>query len=233
MLYGEPLDMLAMGKAPAPLSMDQEWDSGYGSHRKQSVGSQPPSFGVIRNDRTPLNTPYTPQLIKLQLTHHAEAERSDLAFEPAKQFFKGKIALVIHPVRKLRKAIELALTRILPKAMTQSTFYAKYRDLLLWYCTTVLCIPFALLLSPMVIAFCICTSPIWVAGLVVLFIRNLAMLWSNPHAPLHESYATVPSPSGHILHHPHGTRPHHHQLHQPSLSSAYRRSSQMNGHPYG
>lgn len=65
----------------------------------------------------------------------------------------------------------------------------------MWYFTTVLSIPFALLLSPMLIAFCIFTSPIWMAGVVVLVVRALVPAWNHP--PLTDGhYVRKSSPHG-------------------------------------
>lgn len=66
--------------------------------------------GVLRNDRTPLNTPYTPQLVKLHLKRHDEYEQQqqadDESYEPAaKQFLtsvKSKLSIFVQPVQKIR-----------------------------------------------------------------------------------------------------------------------------------
>lgn len=62
--------------------------------------------GVLRNDRTPLNTPYTPQLMKLHLKRHEEYdERDEYDERPGKQLVstvKSKIVLVVQPVHKIR-----------------------------------------------------------------------------------------------------------------------------------
>lgn len=65
---------------------------------------------VLRNDRTPLNTPYTPQLVKLHLKRHDEYEQqqheSEQARTPvARQFvssLKSKLFVLAHPVQRIR-----------------------------------------------------------------------------------------------------------------------------------
>lgn len=65
---------------------------------------------MLRNDRTPLNTPYTPQLVKLHLERHDEYEQQHLGdeqYEPhgAKQLvasLKTKLAALAQPVRTIR-----------------------------------------------------------------------------------------------------------------------------------
>lgn len=64
--------------------------------------------GVLRNDRTPLNTPYTPQLVKLHLERHDEyheQQQAEQEYQPAKQLvssIKSKLVVLIHPVEKIR-----------------------------------------------------------------------------------------------------------------------------------
>uniref|UniRef100_K3WBE2 Uncharacterized protein n=1 Tax=Globisporangium ultimum (strain ATCC 200006 / CBS 805.95 / DAOM BR144) TaxID=431595 RepID=K3WBE2_GLOUD len=149
-------------KSLTPMTMDHDWD-GY-AHRKHAYGPQP-TLGVLWNDRTPLNTPYTPQLVKLHLERHEEyreQQQEEHEYKPAKQLVSSIKSKVLN------------------------------RKWILWYFTTVLSIPFALLLSPMLIAFSICTSPIWMAGLVVLVVRALMPAWNHP--PLTEPYVRKASP---------------------------------------
>ncbi|KAF1322403.1 hypothetical protein FI667_g11368, partial [Globisporangium splendens] len=95
--YGDPAESMggsasgttnAYGaeKSLTPMTMDHDWD-GY-AHRKHAYGLQP-TLGVLRNDRTPLNTPYTPQLVKLQLERHEEyreqQQQEEQEYKPAKQ----------------------------------------------------------------------------------------------------------------------------------------------------
>jgi hypothetical protein len=117
-----------------PLSMEAEWDP-YVQRKQHGVGLQPIvvrgtfersgpreinvltcrwafvvggfwTQGVLRNDRTPLNTPYTPQLMKLHLKRHEEYDEQDEYVErPGKQLVttvKSKIVLVMRPVHKIR-----------------------------------------------------------------------------------------------------------------------------------
>lgn len=195
--FQEPSEVLASRRVITSAA-DSDSD-GYTSSRKLSIGSQA-SMGPIRNDRTPLNTPYTPQLVKLHLTHQNSNTDTDQMqpFAPLQQlllYARSKIALLIHPVRKLRKTVERLSIKLLPSTVLRSPFFRKYHDWILWYFTTVLCVPFALLLSPMMIAFCICTSPIWLAAIVVLFVRNLALLWNHHHVLRYGNYAHVESPT--------------------------------------
>lgn len=60
-----------------------------------------------------------------------------------------------------------------------------------------------MLLSPMLIALCICTSPIWTAALVVAIVRAVVAAWHHP--PLAPSYARKASP-----HNSHHLRQRHH-----------------------
>ncbi|KAI9908457.1 hypothetical protein PsorP6_004028 [Peronosclerospora sorghi] len=87
-----------------PLSIDVEWDP-YVRRKQHGVGLQP-VVGVMRTDRTPLNTPYTPQLMKLHLKRHeAYNEREEYLERPGKQLVtmvKSNIELMIQPVYKIR-----------------------------------------------------------------------------------------------------------------------------------
>ena len=60
----------------------------------------------MRNDWTPLNTPYTPQLMKLHLKRHeAYDERDEYVERPGKQLVttvRSKLVLVLQPVYKIR-----------------------------------------------------------------------------------------------------------------------------------
>ncbi|KUF95874.1 Tubby protein [Phytophthora nicotianae] len=100
--YGGPVDGNSL-ESVTPLSMEPEWDPYL--HRKYGVGLQP-IVGVLRNDRTPLNTPYTPQLMKLHLKRHeAYDERDEYEERPGKQLVttvKSKIVFVMQPVHKIR-----------------------------------------------------------------------------------------------------------------------------------
>ncbi|KAF1795352.1 hypothetical protein GQ600_14249 [Phytophthora cactorum] len=176
-----------------PLSMEPEWDPYV--HRKQyGVGLQPFVVsaqylvsGVMRNDRTPLNTPYTPQLVKLHLKRHeAYDERDEYDERPGKQLVtmvKSKIVLVMQPVHKIRAAVERVVAVVVPRFIQETTLFAKLSNVLsnaflrnvqlspwvVWHFTAVVCVPFVMLLSPMLIALSICTSPIWISGIAVLF----------------------------------------------------------------
>ena len=50
---------------------------------------------------------------------------------------------------------------------------AQMRMWIVWHFTAIVCMPFIMLLSPMLIALGICTSPIWISGIAVLFVRLL------------------------------------------------------------
>lgn len=62
--------------------------------------------GVLRNDRTPLNTPYTPQLMELHLNRHEVYDECDEYVErPGKELVtmvKSKIVLAMQPVYKIQ-----------------------------------------------------------------------------------------------------------------------------------
>ncbi|GLE10481.1 hypothetical protein PINS_up022626 [Pythium insidiosum] len=174
---------------------EQDWDT-Y-TMRKHSVGSQP-VLGVLRNDRTPLNTPYTPQLVKLQLRRHEEHEEHNApATTPASAVVATIRASVLHllqPFRHVRSGVDHVVSRVLPSRVERSALFRRHRSWVVSYLTTVLCIPFVMLLSPMVIAFCICTSPIWIAGVVVLAIRSFMPFWR--HTPMPEEFTH--SPNSHL-----------------------------------
>ncbi|CAH0491234.1 unnamed protein product [Peronospora farinosa] len=158
-----------------PLNMEMEWDP-YVRRKQHGVGLQP-LVGVLRNDRTPLNTPYTPQLMKLHLKRHeAYDERDEYVERPGKQLvttFKSKIMLVMQPVYKIRAAVNRVVTVVVPSFIQDTSLFAKMRMWIVWHFTAVVCVPFVMLLSPMLIALSICTSPIWISGIAVLFVRLL------------------------------------------------------------
>ncbi|RLN87656.1 hypothetical protein BBJ28_00001130 [Nothophytophthora sp. Chile5] len=158
---------------------------------------------VLRNDRTPLNTPYTPQLVKLHLKRHdAYEQQAEYADRPGKQLVstvKSKIVLVMQPVHKIRCT----------------------RPWLVWYLTAVLCVPFVMLVSPMLIAFSICTSPIWIAGITVLVVRLLVPMRSRP--PLADEYSR--SHDRDASDHEEETSPHH-------PNSVYRRAHLTSNHDH-
>lgn len=82
----------------------------------------------------------------------------------------------------------------------------QYRKWVVWYLTAVVSVPLAMLLSPMVIALCICTSPIWLAGVAVVVVRAVVPVWSHPPlAPA--TYVRTASP--HTLRHHNGHHRHH------------------------
>ncbi|KAF4318704.1 hypothetical protein BBO99_00006329 [Phytophthora kernoviae] len=98
--YSEAINVGRSLETVTPLGMDAEWDPYI--HRKQGVGLQP-IVGVLRNDRTPLNTPYTPQLMKLHLKRHEQLDEYEE--RPGKQLvtsIKSKILLAMQPVHKIR-----------------------------------------------------------------------------------------------------------------------------------
>lgn len=75
---------------------------------------------MLRNDRTPLNTPYTPQLVKLHLKRHDEYEYED-GNEPAQGLLgralcsiRSKIDVLARPVRKIRCVVRLDLRLMRP-----------------------------------------------------------------------------------------------------------------------
>ncbi|KAG7394220.1 hypothetical protein PHYBOEH_005475 [Phytophthora boehmeriae] len=183
--YSEAMNFGRNVETVTPLGMDAEWDPYV--HRKQGVGLQP-FAGVMRNDRTPLNTPYTPQLMKLHLKRHEEYEQLDEYEErPGKQLvssIKSKILFVMQPVHKIRGAVNRVVTLLVPPFIQELTLFAKIRPWIVWHFTAVVCVPFVMLVSPMLIAFSICTSPVWLAGIVVLFVRLLI----RSHPPLADDY---------------------------------------------
>ncbi|KAJ8546802.1 hypothetical protein ON010_g11434 [Phytophthora cinnamomi] len=85
--------------------------------------------GVLRNDRTPLNTPYTPQLMKLHLKRHEEYdERDEYDERPGKQLVttvKSKIVLVMQPVHKIRSAVEHVVSIVVPACIQGTALFAK------------------------------------------------------------------------------------------------------------
>ncbi|KUF79774.1 hypothetical protein AM587_10008404 [Phytophthora nicotianae] len=163
--YGGPVDGNSL-ESVTPLSMEPEWDPYL--HRKYGVGLQP-IVGVLRNDRTPLNTPYTPQLMKLHLKRHeAYDERDEYEERPGKQLVttvKSKIVFVMQPVHKIR----------------------------------------------------ICTSPIWISGIAVLFVR----LFMRSQPSIEDEFS--PDPDEGDEDEEEETSPHH-------PNSMYRRAHLTNNH---
>lgn len=143
------------------------------SMRKHPSGTQS-AYGVLRNDRTPLNTPYTPAVVKLQLRRQEENESLAEEHSRSRALMSTIAATACHlvqPLRYIQSFMNRALASVLPDFIMRTNTFDKHRHWIAWYLTTMLSIPLALLLSPMVIAFCICTSPIWVVGAFVLFVR--------------------------------------------------------------
>lgn len=72
---------------------------------------------MLRNDRTPLNTPYTPQLVKLHLERHDEYEQQQLGdahYEPRAPTqlataLRAKLAVLALPVQRIRCVAAAAL----------------------------------------------------------------------------------------------------------------------------
>jgi hypothetical protein len=70
--------------------------------------------GVLRNDRTPLNTPYTPQLVKLHMKRHdeyenqADADRAEGLLTRVAASVRAKMAVLARPVRKIRCVVDTA-----------------------------------------------------------------------------------------------------------------------------
>lgn len=68
--------------------------------------------GVLRNDRTPLNTPYTPQLVKLHMKrhdeyeYHAEADRAESLLTRVAASVRAKMAVLARPVRRIRCVLD-------------------------------------------------------------------------------------------------------------------------------
>ncbi|KAE9142753.1 hypothetical protein PF002_g14465 [Phytophthora fragariae] len=177
-------------EAVTSLSMEAEWDP-YVQRKQHGVGLQP-IVGVLRNDRTPLNTPYTPQLMKLHLKRHEEYdERDEYDERPGKQLVttvKSKIVLVMQPVHKIRAAVDHVVSIVVPGCIQETTLFTKLRPWVVWHYTAVVCVPFVMLLSPMLIALSICTSPIWISGIAVLFVRLLM----RSHPPLEDEFSPDP-----------------------------------------
>ena len=223
-----------------------------------------------RNDRTPLNTPYTPQLMKLHLKRHeAYDERDECSDRPGKQLVttvKSKLKLVLQPVFTIQcvpvlremlcvcvlraertrggngyifcmcvmlssALVHRAVNIVVPRFILQTALIAKVcfslalssrvfcafaddrehnacvdvqmRPWVVWYFTAVVCVPFVMMLSPLLIAVSVCTSPIWLAGIAVL----LARLLIRKHRPVedrsgHESEEEEREPGGTSPHHP-------------------------------
>lgn len=215
-VYGGPVDNSDVRKMESvtPLGMEIEWDP-YVQRKQLGVGLQP-IVGVLRNDRTPLNTPYTPQLMKLHLKRHEEYdERCEYTERPGKQLVttvKSKIVLVMQPVHKIRSAVERVVALVVPRFVQETTVFSKLRPWIVWHFTAVVCVPFVMLLSPMLIALSICTSPIWISGIAVLFVRLLM----RSHPPIEDEFSPDPEEEEEASpHHP---------------NSMYRRAHLTNGH---
>ncbi|TYZ60690.1 hypothetical protein PybrP1_005839 [[Pythium] brassicae (nom. inval.)] len=219
--------MYGAEKSLTPVAMDGgDWETvGSGGRGRGSAylkhhggySAQPTSaLGVLRNDRTPLNTPYTPQLVKLHLERHDEYEQQQLGdehYEPhaAKQLIaslKTKLSALTKPMLKIRSVVDASVELVVPRAVLQSWLFANHRKWIVWYLTAVVSIPLAMLLSPLVIALCICTSPIWLAGVAVVVVRAVVPAGNRPPTP----YARKASP--HSRHHgrPRHCNGHHHHL---------------------
>ncbi|KAL4169788.1 hypothetical protein KRP22_010700 [Phytophthora ramorum] len=215
-VYGGPVDSDGVRslESVTPLSMEVEWDP-YVQRKQHGVGLQP-IVGVLRNDWTPLNTPYTPQLMKLHLQRHEEYDEQDEYVErPGKQLVttvKSKIVRVMQPVHKIRAVVERVVTMVVPRYIQGTMLFAKIRPWIIWHCTAVVCVPFVMLLSPMVIAFTICTSPIWISGIAVLFVR----LMIRSHSSIEDEFSPDPEEEEDVSpHHP---------------NSMYRRAHLTNNH---
>lgn len=196
-----------------PLSMEAEWVPYV--HRKQhGVGLQP--IVKVRNDWTPLNTPYTPQLMKLHLKRHeAYDERDEYDERPGKQLVtmvKSKIMLVLQPVHTIRVIVERVVAIIVPRSIQETTLFSKMRPWIVWHFTAVVCVPFVMLLSPMLIALGICTSPIWLFGIAVIVMRLLM----RRHSPIVDKLSSDPEKEEE-------TSPHH-------PNSVYRRAHLTDNH---
>ncbi|KAG3090279.1 hypothetical protein PI124_g17594 [Phytophthora idaei] len=216
--YGGPVDVSSL-ESVTSLSMEPEWDPYV--HRKQyGVGLQP-FVGVKRNDRTPLNTPYTPQLVKLHLKRHeAYDERDEYDERPGKQLVttvKSKIVLVMQPVHKIRATVERVVAVVVPRFIQETTLFAKLSPWVVWHFTAVVCVPFVMLLSPMLIALSICTSPIWISGIAVLFVR----LFMRSQPSIEDEFS--PDPEEGEEEEEEETSPHH-------PNSMYRRAHLTNNH---
>ncbi|CAI5712684.1 unnamed protein product [Hyaloperonospora brassicae] len=188
-----------------PRMVDMEWDS-YVHCKPRGVGLQP-MVRVRRNDRTPLNTPYTPQLMKLHLKRHeAYDERDGCSDRPGKQLVttvKSKLKLVLQPVYTIHALVHRVVNIVVPRFILQTALIAKMRPWIVWYFTAVICVPFVMMLCPLLIAVSVCTSPIWLAGIAVL----LARLLIRKHRPVedrsgHESEEEEREQGGASPHHP-------------------------------
>ncbi|CEG43552.1 uncharacterized protein PHALS_13744 [Plasmopara halstedii] len=173
-------------ESATPLSLEAEWTPSV--HCKQyGVGLQP--IVKVRNDWTPLNTPYTPQLMKLHLKRHeGYDERDEYDERPGMQLVtmvKSKIVLVMQPVHKIRCTVDHVVGMVVPRIIQEAVLFSKMRPWIAWHLTAMVCVPFVMLLCPMLIALSICTSPIWILGVVVLFIRLL----TRSHFPTEEKFS--------------------------------------------
>uniref|UniRef100_M4B6V6 Uncharacterized protein n=1 Tax=Hyaloperonospora arabidopsidis (strain Emoy2) TaxID=559515 RepID=M4B6V6_HYAAE len=189
----------------APLNMDIEWDP-YVQRKQHGVGLQP-MVRVMRNDWTPLNTPYTPQLMKLHLKRHeAYDERDEYVERPGKQLVttvRSKLVLVLQPVYKIRAVVNRVVSIAVPRFIQESTFFAKVRPWIVWYFTAVICVPFVMLISPLLIALSICMSPIWSAGIALLLVRLIIRNYSSLGTGFsHESEEDETEEEETSLHHP-------------------------------
>ncbi|ETO77694.1 hypothetical protein, variant 1 [Phytophthora nicotianae P10297] len=199
----------------------QQFGERHAAEHGARVGPIPPPQGVLRNDRTPLNTPYTPQLMKLHLKRHeAYDERDEYEERPGKQLVttvKSKIVFVMQPVHKIRSAVERIVAVVVPRFIQETTLFAKSRPLIVWHFTAVVCVPFVMLLSPMLIALSICTSPIWISGIAVLFVR----LFMRSQPSIEDEFS--PDPDEGDEDEEEETSPHH-------PNSMYRRAHLTNNH---
>ncbi|KAF1787307.1 hypothetical protein GQ600_2585 [Phytophthora cactorum] len=130
--YGGPVDVSSL-ESVTPLSMEPEWDPYV--HRKQyGVGLQP-FVGVMRNDRTPLNTPYTPQLVKLHLKRHeAYDERDEYDERPGKQLVTRSN---LQGAMVSRAAVERVVAVVVPRFIQETTLFAKLSPWVVWHFTAV------------------------------------------------------------------------------------------------
>ncbi|KAF4028838.1 hypothetical protein GN244_ATG19469 [Phytophthora infestans] len=169
--YGGPVDGNSL-ESVTPLSLEPEWDPYV--HRKYGVGLQP--IVVCVGDTCIVKEGQcTHILMKLHLKRHeAYDERHEYNERPGKQLVttvKSKIVLVMQPVHKIRAAVERIVAMVVPRFVQETTLFVKLRPLIVWHFTSVVCVPFVIMLSPMLIALSICTSPIWISGVAVLFVR--------------------------------------------------------------
>ncbi|TMW55058.1 hypothetical protein Poli38472_013820 [Pythium oligandrum] len=209
---GSDTDGESVERGHVTMAPETEWD-GYMARKH---------VGVIRNDRTPLNTPYTPHLVKFQLTRLEEDDDGDRTSQQPFELgatLQATLSRLLQPFGYLRSGIDRIMWALLPAFITQSVVFEKHRHWVVWYLTTILSIPFVMLLSPMVIALCICTSPIWLAGMLVLFIRAFVSLNKPQH--LDEDSFTH-NGNGHILN---GTTHHDAVYRRPGMPR-----NGMNGH---